>query len=146
MDVSHRGEISGVNRSSETRKQGAAKRREEKRRGEGCNYTSLERGRLICSPLTLSLLFPDSDQRQTCMYLSRHAPLGTDGALQCPAWNYSAFSSAEVMLQSTLRRAHSQSQWSLPVSVQISARSYHSTKVCYWKRQTAAYSWQFYAK
>ena len=76
--------------------------REEKRRGEGCNYTSLERGRLICSPLTLSLLFPDSDQRQTCMYLSRHAPLGTDGALQCPAWNYSAFSSAEVKLQSTL--------------------------------------------
>lgn len=38
-------------------------------RGEGCNYTSLERGWLICSPLTLSLPFPGSDQRQpACTY------------------------------------------------------------------------------
>lgn len=52
----------------------------EKKSREVCNYSSRKRGKLICSPLTLSRSFPGPDQRQTCMYLSRHAPLGTDGA------------------------------------------------------------------
>lgn len=81
-----------------------------KKSREDCNYPRLQGGRLICSPLTLSLSLLGLDQRQTCMYLSRHAPLATDGAALCPAHNYSPF----PLLKSRFKEPHASCSPTLP--------------------------------
>lgn len=63
--------------------------RVEKSGGEGCNYTSLERGRLICSPLTLSRPLP-----RIWSKTNLHALIAT-----CPAWHWWSFTVSGPKLQ-----------------------------------------------